>query len=145
MATFPHAQTPMTEGRIERLTVKNESSISTGEVVLVVNAGEDAGHQIASALLHDGYRVAVTGRHATQLSRIVHGHSTERVMAVAADTEDRRQVEELLRRVERRFGRPIDAVICATCVAGDYLHGHHGALAIAPERNRGVDAFELAL
>jgi NAD(P)-dependent dehydrogenase (short-subunit alcohol dehydrogenase family) len=124
--------------------MKKESSVPDGGIVLVMNAGEDAGHQIARDLLRDGYRVAVTSRHATQLIRIIHGHSTKRVMAVAADTSDRRQVEELVRRVESRFGCPIDAVVCATGMNGGETGGRNDILTIVPKRASRKDALDIA-
>jgi NAD(P)-dependent dehydrogenase (short-subunit alcohol dehydrogenase family) len=99
--------------------VIESSAAAHVEVVLVTNAAGDAGYQIALDFLRNGYRVAVTSRHTTQLTRIVDGHSRDRVIAVAADTSDRRQISELVRRVESRFGRPIDAVVSVPSVIGD--------------------------
>lgn len=82
-------------------------------VALVMNAGTDAGFRITRRLLQAGYRVAVTGRHVTQLTRIIQGHSPTRVLAIAADPTDRTQVAKLVNRVESGFGRRIDLVVQA--------------------------------
>jgi NAD(P)-dependent dehydrogenase (short-subunit alcohol dehydrogenase family) len=89
-----------------------ERANSAGDVVLVLNAGSDAGFQIARDLLDSGCRVAVTGRQATALARIVHGYGWGQVLAVAADTSDPVQVQRLMNRVESRFGR-IDSIVHA--------------------------------
>jgi NADP-dependent 3-hydroxy acid dehydrogenase YdfG len=89
-----------------------ERANSAGDVVLVLNAGSDAGFQIARDLLDSGCRVAVTGRQATALTRIVHGYGWGRVLAVAADTSDPVQVQRLMNRVQSRFGR-IDSIVHA--------------------------------
>jgi spore germination protein YaaH len=92
---------------------RKQSSATNDEVALVTNAGTDAGYQIAKALLRAGYRVAVTSRYATQLTRILHGYGPTRVIAIAADTADEAQLAELVARVESGFGAPIDLAICA--------------------------------
>jgi len=83
------------------------------EVALVMNAGTDAGFRIARSLLQAGYRVAVTGRHVTHLTRIIQGHSPARVLAIAADPTDWTQVTKLIDRVETGFERRIDLVVQA--------------------------------
>ncbi|WP_205874624.1 hypothetical protein [Mycobacterium camsae] len=81
------------------------------ELFLVMDAGSDAGYFAARALLATGYSVAVSGRHVSQLTRVVHGYSASRVFAVAADSTDQAQVMKLISAVERRFGRAITSVI----------------------------------
>lgn len=78
---------------------------------LVLEAGSDAGYFAARALLAAGYSVAVSGRHAGQLTRVVHGYPASRVFAVAADSADQDQVMKLISSVESRFGRAITSVI----------------------------------
>jgi NADP-dependent 3-hydroxy acid dehydrogenase YdfG len=73
-------------------------------VVLITHADSDAGHRRAGALLADGRRVAVTARHVTKLARILTGHSTERVVALAADVDDPTQLEKLLQRTTAKLG-----------------------------------------
>ena len=90
----------------------DSSSKSGGRVVLVVNAGSEAGSRVARRLLGQGYRVAVTDRNMINLVRILHGHGASRVFAVAADLNDPWQVERLLVRVAERFGR-IDSFVSA--------------------------------
>ncbi|HKV19689.1 MAG TPA: SDR family NAD(P)-dependent oxidoreductase [Mycobacterium sp.] len=84
-----------------------------GEVALVMNAGTDSGFRIARELVHSGYRVAVSGRQAMQLTRIVAGLSASRVRAIAADPTDKSQVAKLVRRVESGFGQQIAVVVRA--------------------------------
>jgi NADP-dependent 3-hydroxy acid dehydrogenase YdfG len=84
----------------------------TGDVALVVDAGTDAGYELARELLGAGYRVAVTSRHATELARVVHGYSSSRVLAMAADIGDPAQFQRLIRRIQDRFGR-VDLILRA--------------------------------
>ena len=91
---------------------RRRHSRHTSEVVLVTNAGTDAGFQITRELLTAGHRVVVTSRHTTDLTRIMHGYGPERVLAIAADTADREQVTRLIARAENHFGR-VDSVIRA--------------------------------
>lgn len=86
-------------------------SADQAKLFLVMDAGTDAGYFAARALLAAGYSVAVCGRHVSQLSRVVHGYSSERVFAVAADSTDQSQVMKMIGSVERRFGRAITSVI----------------------------------
>ena len=87
-------------------------SAHRAEVALVTNARGDSGYQIASELLRSGYRVAVTGQ-ASQLARIMHGYSPAWVLPIAAETTDYAQLANLVSRVEKRFGHPVDVVIDA--------------------------------
>jgi NAD(P)-dependent dehydrogenase (short-subunit alcohol dehydrogenase family) len=81
-------------------------------VVLITHAGSDVGYRLARELLRSGCRVAVTSRHTTDLTRILHGYNGNQVFAVAAITDDQRQYEQLLRRVRGRFGH-VDSMIDA--------------------------------
>lgn len=81
-------------------------------VVLITHAGSDAGYRLARELLRSGCRVAVTSRHTTDLTRILHGYNGNQVFAIAAVTDDERQYEQVLRRVCGRFGH-VDSVIDA--------------------------------
>jgi len=83
------------------------------DVALVMNAGTDAGSRRVGELLRDGYRVAVTGRHVTHLTRAIRGQSAARVLAIAADPADRSQVAKLVNKVESEFGRRIVLVVHA--------------------------------
>ncbi|CAN5194144.1 hypothetical protein BH09ACT8_BH09ACT8_49510 [soil metagenome] len=73
-------------------------------VFLVTNADTSAGFHIASELLRSGHRVVVTGTKATALVRITHGHSSDRVLAIAADVSVPDQLRRLVSRAESRFG-----------------------------------------
>ncbi|MFD9665478.1 SDR family NAD(P)-dependent oxidoreductase [Rhodococcus sp. NPDC059968] len=79
-------------------------------VVLVTAAGSEQGTRTAQELLESGWCVAVTARTVAELVRIMPGMSSHRLLAVAADPADPRQVERLLDRVVGRFGR-IDSVL----------------------------------
>jgi NADP-dependent 3-hydroxy acid dehydrogenase YdfG len=82
----------------------HETSDVAGAVVLVLDAGTDTGYRIARKLLSDGHRVAISGRHPAELTRIMHGYPSSRVLAIAADTEDPTQLGRLLARVCDYFG-----------------------------------------
>jgi NAD(P)-dependent dehydrogenase (short-subunit alcohol dehydrogenase family) len=73
-------------------------------IVLVLDAGTETGTRLARKLLRDGHRVAVSGRHATDLVPIMHGYPAGRVLAVAADADDPAQLTRLLARVRDYFG-----------------------------------------
>ena len=79
-------------------------------VAVVLDAGTDAGFAAARALLADGYRVVVTARKAGALVGITHGFSADQIYAVAADTDDQRQMDELLARASARLGR-VDIIV----------------------------------
>jgi NAD(P)-dependent dehydrogenase (short-subunit alcohol dehydrogenase family) len=81
-------------------------------VVLVLDGDTDAGYRLARNLLDLGRRVAVVARHAGDAVRIMHGHSADRVMVIAADTTDERQWSRVTERVRQRFGR-LDTVVHA--------------------------------
>jgi NAD(P)-dependent dehydrogenase (short-subunit alcohol dehydrogenase family) len=82
------------------------------DVVLVLNAGSDAGYRTARDLLAGGRRVAVVSRYPTDLARILHGYDSSRVLALAADTDVREQWDRVASRVESRLG-PIGRIIHA--------------------------------
>ncbi|WP_148222436.1 SDR family NAD(P)-dependent oxidoreductase [Rhodococcus opacus] len=81
-------------------------------VVVVTAAGSEQGSRTAQELLDSGWCVAVTARTVAELARIMPGMSGHRLLAVAADPGDPRQVEQLLDRVLARFGG-IDSVLGA--------------------------------
>jgi NADP-dependent 3-hydroxy acid dehydrogenase YdfG len=89
-----------------------ETADTTTTVVLVLDGDTDAGYRMARKLLADGCRVAVTGRHPDRVVRVMHGHSADRVLAIAADVTDHRQWNRVTQLVRDRFGR-IDTVIRA--------------------------------
>jgi NAD(P)-dependent dehydrogenase (short-subunit alcohol dehydrogenase family) len=73
-------------------------------IVLVLDAGTEAGSRLARKLLRDGHRVAISSRLATDLVPIMHGHPASRVLAVAADPDDPAQLTRLHARVRDYFG-----------------------------------------
>lgn len=79
-------------------------------VAIVLNAGTDTGLATAHSLLADGHRVVVTARHADALVRITHGYSADRIYAIAADTSDRHQLDQVLARTRAHFGR-VDMIV----------------------------------
>ncbi|ORA33748.1 SDR family NAD(P)-dependent oxidoreductase [Mycobacterium aquaticum] len=93
------------------------------EVVLVLDADTEHGRHTAHQLLQAGCRVAVSARHAAPLTRILHGYSASQVIAIAADSSDAAQLEQLISRVEHRFGHGVDRIVTADSV------GHRLALA----------------
>jgi NAD(P)-dependent dehydrogenase (short-subunit alcohol dehydrogenase family) len=102
-----------------------EASRPAGKVVLVLNAGTEAGARLSRQLLRDGYRVAVSSRHATDLPRIMHGHPASRVLAVAADPDDPAQLTRLLARVRNYFGvERLYTVASPTFVDGNVTATH---------------------
>ncbi|MCV7422949.1 SDR family NAD(P)-dependent oxidoreductase [Mycobacterium yunnanensis] len=84
----------------------------TSSVVIVSDGGTDAGRRLARRKLADGHRVVVVARHACDAVEVLHGHSADQVMAIAADVSDARQWSRLVDRVTERFGR-VDAVVTA--------------------------------
>ena len=79
-------------------------------VVIVLDGDTDAGRDLARRLLAEGRRVAAVSRHPGAGVRLLHGHSADRVMLIAADTTDERQWGLVLQRVTQRFGRVDDVV-----------------------------------
>lgn len=77
---------------------------------MIVNADSDTGHRRALAELAAGNRVVVTALRASALVRILPGHDSRTVLAVAADFADPRQRERLFKRAAERLG-PVDRVI----------------------------------
>ena len=84
--------------------------MNKGIVALVLEAGSDNGLATARSLLADGHRVVVTDRHGGTLVRITHGYPADRVFAIAADTSDRHQLDQVLARTRARFGR-VDMIV----------------------------------
>lgn len=74
------------------------------DVVVVLNADDPNGRQIVRILVRNGHRVVLCGRHATDLTRMLHGYDADQVMAIAADATDPRQLRELCRRAADRLG-----------------------------------------
>jgi NADP-dependent 3-hydroxy acid dehydrogenase YdfG len=74
------------------------------DVVLITHADTDRGYRLACRLLARGVRVVAVARHTSSLTRIMHGHSTFNVMAIAADVEDESQFAAVLARAESRLG-----------------------------------------
>ena len=92
--------------------MRTDESGSARGVVVVTAAGSEQGRRTAQELLDSGWCVAVTARTVAELARIMPGMSGHRLLAVAADPGDPRQVGQLLDRVFGRFGR-IDSVLGA--------------------------------
>jgi NAD(P)-dependent dehydrogenase (short-subunit alcohol dehydrogenase family) len=92
--------------------MKRETASATATVVIVLDCGTHAGDQLARRLLAEGRRVVAVTRHPGDAVRIMHGQSADRVMVVAADTQDPRQWHRVTELVRSRFGR-IDAVVRA--------------------------------
>lgn len=122
----------------------NQPRKSEGDVVLIVEAGTDAGCQLARDLLAAGRRVAVTDRFPAQLTRIMHGYNPSQVLAIAADTSDTRQVMRLIDRVERRFGRIGCVIRAGGSAIGADNPPHRRSLRVAPADTRNAEQYNLA-
>jgi len=89
-----------------------EMPAHTTAVVVILDGDTEAGRQLARRKLADGHRVVVVARHAADVVEVMHGHSADRVMVIAADVSDPRQWSRLTARVTARFGQ-IDGVVRA--------------------------------
>lgn len=58
------------------------------DVVVVLNADAPSGRQVVQILVRNGHRVVICARHASDLTKMLHGYDADRVMAIAADTTD---------------------------------------------------------
>jgi NAD(P)-dependent dehydrogenase (short-subunit alcohol dehydrogenase family) len=77
-----------------------------GKVAIVTGAGSGIGQAVASALLREGYRVALAGRRREPLERTA-GQSAraKHALVVPTDVSDPGSVEALFERVKQSFGR----------------------------------------
>jgi NAD(P)-dependent dehydrogenase (short-subunit alcohol dehydrogenase family) len=91
------------------LVIRERDSLAS-TVVIVLDGGTDAGRRLARRKLADGHRVAVVARNACDAVEVMHGHSADRVMVIAADVDDPRQWSGVTARVTARFGRVDDVV-----------------------------------
>ncbi|SHV77211.1 putative short-chain dehydrogenase/reductase [Mycobacteroides abscessus subsp. abscessus] len=73
------------------------------DVVVVLNADAPNGRQVVQILVRNGHRVVICARHASDLTKMLHGYDADRVMAIAADATDPRQLREVCRRATDRF------------------------------------------
>jgi NADP-dependent 3-hydroxy acid dehydrogenase YdfG len=99
-----------------------------GNVVVVLEAGNESGARLARKLIHAGHRVAVSGRHARDLVRIVHGYPSSRVLAVAADVDDPIQLARLLVRVRDYFGADRLYTVASPTDTGENVVATHLAM-----------------
>jgi NAD(P)-dependent dehydrogenase (short-subunit alcohol dehydrogenase family) len=74
---------------------------------IVTGAGSGIGKATALALLADGYRVALAGRHLTTLDQVIRGAGAagSRAIAIATDVSDPASVSALFETVAARMGR----------------------------------------
>ncbi len=83
----------------------------TSKTALVTGGGSGIGLAVAQAFLHEGARVAITGRDEGKLRRAAEALAGgERLAFVAADVADPQQVQQLVQRVTQRYGR-IDILV----------------------------------
>ena len=106
----------------------HEASSTTGKVVLVLNAGTEAGGRLVRNLLGDGYRVAISSRFTADLVRIMHGYPASRVLAVAADPDDPIQLSRLLARVRDYFGADSLYTVASPTVVDGKVAATHFAM-----------------
>ncbi|MCV7343558.1 SDR family NAD(P)-dependent oxidoreductase [Mycolicibacterium rhodesiae] len=91
-----------------------KTSTKDSPFVLVLDAGTERGHRLARALLAAGNRVVAVDRNAAALVRIGHGHSSARLLLIAADTTDQRQADQVMARAHAHFGQaPPTLALCA--------------------------------
>lgn len=74
-------------------------------VALVTGAGSGIGKAVAQALLHDGYRVVLTGRRLEPLQAVAKDWNADRVLVVSADVCQPASVAELFSQTKAVFGR----------------------------------------
>ena len=81
--------------------------MSTTKIALVTGAGTGVGKAIASALLEDGYSVAITGRRREVLDAAAAEwkEHKDRVLVVTADISVPADVARLFAEIGKRFGR----------------------------------------
>jgi NADP-dependent 3-hydroxy acid dehydrogenase YdfG len=80
----------------------------TGKTALVTGGGSGIGAASAKALLDEGARVAIAGRDQQKLDQVA--KQLGKVIAVAADVSDQKQVANLVARVTEKLG-PIDILV----------------------------------
>jgi NADP-dependent 3-hydroxy acid dehydrogenase YdfG len=90
---------------IDAKHAKGPDPAGRGEVVLITHADSDRGFRLACRLLTRGVRVVAVARHPSSLTRILSGHTTSEVMAIAADVDDAVQLATVVSRAETRLGR----------------------------------------
>jgi NADP-dependent 3-hydroxy acid dehydrogenase YdfG len=82
-----------------------------GKTALVTGGGSGIGLAVAREFLKEGARVAISGRDAGKLRRAADGlQAGERLFTAAADVADAAQVQDLVQRVTKHFGR-IDILV----------------------------------
>ncbi len=80
---------------------------TSGKVAIVTGAGSGIGRAVSLALLADGYRVALAGRHRQTLEQTAAeaGPAAGNALAVAADVTEPASVHALFTRTVEAFGR----------------------------------------
>jgi NAD(P)-dependent dehydrogenase (short-subunit alcohol dehydrogenase family) len=77
-----------------------------GRVAIITGAGRGIGKATALAFLHDGYRVALAGRHRDTLEQTAaESAAADRALVVPTDVSDPDAVEALFAAVHAAFGR----------------------------------------
>jgi NAD(P)-dependent dehydrogenase (short-subunit alcohol dehydrogenase family) len=87
----------------------------TSRVCLVTGASRGIGAAVASALSHEGHRVALLGRDAAALDQVGAGLPGP-VLTALADVTDADAVEAAFSRVERIWG-PVEVLVCSAGAA----------------------------
>ena len=80
---------------------------SSGKVAIVTGAGSGIGKQVAIALAHEGYAVAIAGRRKEALEATVEAAKSNGAMllAVPTDVSDPASVRALFAATQEKFGR----------------------------------------
>src|SRR4051812_14153728 len=85
-----------------------------GRVALVCGSSSGLGRAIAKVFAEEGCRVAINGRDDARLKqaqKVVNGSGDREVEAFKADVSNKQEAEDLVGRVQKRFGS-VDILIC---------------------------------
>lgn len=82
-----------------------------GTTVLITGGGSGIGMAATRSFLHEGARVAITGRNAGKLAECAKSlGGGDRLLTHATDVSDPQQVQALVKQVSERFG-PVDILV----------------------------------
>lgn len=81
-----------------------------GKVVVVTGAGHGIGQAIAERFFEEGASVVVNDIHQERIDAVVSGMQSDRAMGFAASVADAGAVDQMILRVEERFG-PVDVLV----------------------------------
>lgn len=83
----------------------------SAQTILITGGGSGIGLACARLFLEQGAKVAITGRDKAKLDKAAQGLSdSSKILTVACDVTDTKQVEKLMQQVREKFGR-IDVLV----------------------------------